>query len=111
MTPAKKGTKTKAKKSTKAAKTEPTKRMQKKDLMEKFGVHQKDTGSAYVQIALLTERINSVSEHLKENKSDNHSRRGLLNMVGKRRKLIDYVKNHGSMDKFEDLCKELGIRG
>ena len=68
------------------------KREQKKKVITQHGKHKQDTGSATVQIAILTERINELTEHLKEHKKDNHSRRGLLAMVGKRRKLLNYYK-------------------
>ena len=66
--------------------------MEKKEIIAKFAAHEGDTGSPEVQIALLTERINHLNEHLKEHKHDNHSRRGLLKMVGRRRGLLDYLK-------------------
>ena len=66
--------------------------MEKKEIIAKFAQHEGDTGSPEVQIALLTERINHLNEHLKLHKQDNHSRRGLLKMVGQRRGLLDYLK-------------------
>ena len=66
--------------------------MEKAEIIAKFAAHEGDTGSPEVQIALLTERINHLNEHLKVHKHDNHSRRGLLKMVGKRRGLLDYLK-------------------
>ena len=63
----------------------------KQELIETYRVHETDTGSPEVQIAILTERINHLNEHLKENKNDHHSRRGLLKMVGQRRRLLDYL--------------------
>ena len=66
--------------------------MEKNEIIAKFATHEGDTGSPEVQIALLTYRINHLNEHLKEHKQDNHSRRGLLKMVGKRRGLLDYLK-------------------
>ena len=65
----------------------------KQEIIAKFARHEGDTGSPEVQIALLTERINHLNEHLQVNKKDNHSRRGLLKMVGERRGLLDYLKN------------------
>lgn len=65
---------------------------QKEEVVAKFALHEGDTGSPEVQIALLTKQIEELSEHLKQHKKDNHSRRGLLNMVGKRRRLIQYLK-------------------
>jgi small subunit ribosomal protein S15 len=81
---------------------------EKKTVIEKFGIHEGDTGSPEVQIALLTEEIAKLSEHLKQHKKDNHSRRGLLQMVGKRRRLIDYLKENESK-RFEDLAKKLKL--
>ena len=66
--------------------------MDKQEIIAKFAAHEGDTGSPEVQIALLTERINHLNEHLKEHQQDNHSRRGLLKMVGRRRGLLDYLK-------------------
>ncbi len=85
------------------------KRDEKKTLITKFAKHQKDTGSAQVQVAILTERINELTEHLKEHKKDNHSRRGLLLMVGKRRKLLNYVKN-SQPEKYPELISTLNLR-
>ena len=81
---------------------------EKKTVIEKSGIHEGDTGSPEVQIALLTEEIAKLSEHLKQHKKDNHSRRGLLQMVGKRRRLIDYLKENESK-RFEDLAKKLKL--
>lgn len=80
----------------------------KTQIVEKFRQSDKDTGSPEVQIALLTERINLLSEHLKSHKKDNHSRRGLLQMVGKRRRLIEYLKAT-DMARFDNLAKLLKI--
>jgi len=76
----------------------------KKKIMDKYGTHEKDTGSADVQIAIFTQRIEELSEHLKTHPKDNHSRRGLLKMVSKRRRLLDYLgktdeKRYGSIVK------------
>lgn len=68
-------------------------RTKKKKIIAKHAKHKDDTGSAQVQIAILTERINELTDHLKSHKNDAHSRRGLLSMVGKRRKLLNYLKN------------------
>ena len=68
-----------------------------------------DTGSPEVQIAVLTERITNLTEHLKEHKKDNHSRRGLLVMVGKRRRLLDYTKKK-NVERYQTIIKKLGIR-
>lgn len=85
------------------------KRDAKKKLITKHAKHAKDTGSAQVQIAILTERINELTEHLKLHKKDNHSRRGLLAMVGKRRKLLNYYKSK-SAEGYEALIKTLDLR-
>lgn len=81
---------------------------EKKSIIEKFAIHEGDTGSPEVQIALLTEEISKLSEHLKEHRKDNHSRRGLLQMVGKRRRLMDYLKENESK-RFEELAKKLKL--
>ena len=77
--------------------------------IESFKLHEKDTGSADVQIALLTERINHLTGHLQDNKKDHHSRRGLLMMVGQRRRLLDYLKAT-KVDRYRKVVKELGLR-
>jgi small subunit ribosomal protein S15 len=71
--------------------------------------HDKDTGSPEVQVALLTERINELSEHFKAHKKDHHSRRGLLIMVGRRRRLLDYLKKK-DVNRYKELIKKLGLR-
>ena len=81
----------------------------KQEIIQKFARHEGDTGSPEVQIALLTERINHLTEHLKENKKDHHSRRGLLYMVGKRRGLLDYLKKIDVI-RYRELIAELGVR-
>ncbi len=81
----------------------------KESVIEKFSSHEGDTGSPEVQIALLTERINGLTEHLKGHKKDHHSRRGLLKMVGKRRRLLTYLQNK-NIDRYRSLVKELGLR-
>jgi small subunit ribosomal protein S15 len=86
-----------------------TKRDQKKKVIVQFAKHQKDTGSAQVQIAILTKRINELTEHLKEHRKDNHSRRGLLLMVGKRRKLLNYLKN-SKPEVYEEVIQGLELR-
>lgn len=68
-----------------------------------------DTGSAEVQVALLTTRIQQLTEHLRSNKKDHHSRRGLLQMVGRRKRLLDYIKRH-DVQKYRDLIAKLGLR-
>ena len=92
---------------TKSVKT--TKRDQKKKVIKKYAKHDKDTGSAQVQIAILTKRINELTSHLKDHKKDSHSRRGLLLMVGKRRKLLNYLKN-SMPEKYEEVIKSLKLR-
>ena len=81
----------------------------KQDLVKEYATKDGDTGSPEVQVAILTERITSLTEHLKTHKKDFHSRRGLLMMVGQRRRLLDYVKRKGST-RYEDLIKRLGLR-
>ncbi len=81
----------------------------KKAIITKFAKHQKDTGSAQVQIAILTTRINELTDHLKEHKKDNHSRRGLLLMVGKRRKLLNYLKN-SQPEHYSEVIESLKLR-
>ena len=78
-------------------------------LISDFRVHDKDTGSAGVQIALLTERINHLTEHLQSNKKDHSSRRGLLMLVGQRRRLLDYLKAKDSK-RYDTLIERLGLR-
>ncbi len=85
------------------------KRVEKKQVIQKFALHSKDTGSAQVQIAILTERINSLTDHLKEHKKDNHSRRGLLLLVGKRRRLLNYLKRN-EPEEYQGLVETLGVR-
>jgi len=82
---------------------------QKQEIVEKFGHHQGDTGSPEVQIALLTGRINYLTEHFKEHKKDHHSRRGLLKMVGQRRRLLTYLKSK-KVDRYREVIQALGIR-
>jgi small subunit ribosomal protein S15 len=81
----------------------------KKDIIAKFQRAEGDTGSPEVQIALLTERINHLTEHLKANKHDNHSRRGLLKMVGARKSLLKYLEK-SDLEKFREIKKTLNIR-
>ena len=81
----------------------------KQELVTKFRTHEKDTGSPEVQVALLSERINHLTEHFKVHQKDHHSRRGLLKLVGQRRRLLDYLKDtHG--DRYKKLIEGLGIR-
>ncbi|MDD4183420.1 MAG: 30S ribosomal protein S15 [Candidatus Omnitrophica bacterium] len=81
----------------------------KKKLIEKFKEHPQDTGSASVQIALLTERINYLTEHLKKHKKDFHSRRGLLMLVGRRRRLLNYLKRKDPQG-YSGVAKELNLK-
>lgn len=81
----------------------------KKKVIEKFKTHENDTGSSEVQIAILTQKINRLNEHLKANKKDHHSRRGLVIMVGKRKRLLEYLKNN-DMGRYKKIIKELGLR-
>ncbi len=79
------------------------------ETINRFKLHDADTGSPEVQIALLTDRISHLTEHLKIHKKDHHSRRGLLIMVGKRRRLLNYVKNK-DVYRYRTIIKELGLR-
>jgi small subunit ribosomal protein S15 len=81
----------------------------KVEIVQKFGANEKDTGSAEVQVALLTERINQLTEHSKIHKKDHSSRLGLLKMVGQRRNLLAYVRGN-NVDRYRKIIKELGLR-
>ena len=81
----------------------------KKKLIDKFKLHETDTGSPEVQVGLLTYRISSLTEHLKIHQKDHHSRRGLLKLVGRRRRLLDYVKRT-DFARYQELIGRLGIR-
>jgi len=81
----------------------------KKEIIDQFKIHEKDTGSSEVQIALLTTRIKYLTEHFQTHKKDHHSRRGLLKLVGQRRRLLNYLKKKDA-EKYRVLIKELGIR-
>jgi len=81
----------------------------KKNLIKKYASHDGDTGSPEVQVALLTERLNYLTEHFKTHEKDHHSRRGLLKLVSQRRRLLDYLK-HKSLDRYRKLIDNLGIR-
>jgi len=87
----------------------PTSKEKKMETIQQYRLHETDTGSPEVQVALLTERINHLTEHLKVHKKDNHSRRGLLKMVGKRRRLLDYL-TRTDIDSYRQLIAELGLR-
>lgn len=79
------------------------------ELVKEHGKNDKDTGNTQVQIALLTERINDLNKHFQTNPKDHHGRRGLLQLVGKRRRLLDYLKNE-DIERYRELIKQLGIR-
>ena len=81
----------------------------KTNIIEQYATHEGDTGSVEVQVALLTARINHLNEHLSLKKHDNHSRRGLLKMVGRRKGLLDYLKSK-DIEKYRDLIKRLNLR-
>ena len=81
----------------------------KQNIIEKFKIHESDTGSAAVQVALITTRINILNEHLKINNKDHHSRRGLVMLVGKRKRLLEYIKKN-DLNSYKKLIKELGLR-
>ncbi len=81
----------------------------KKEVIDRFKLNAKDTGSSEVQIALLSSRIQYLTDHFKVHKKDHHSRRGLLKMVGKRRRLLNYLKKK-DMEKYKSVIKDLGIR-
>ena len=83
--------------------------IEKQPIIAKAAIHEGDTGSPEVQIALLTARINHLTEHLKSNTHDNHSRRGLLKMVGRRRGLQNYLKKT-DIERYRKICAELGLR-
>lgn len=82
---------------------------QKKDILAEYGLHETDTGSAEAQVALLTKRIVGLTEHLKQHKQDHHSRRGLLLMVGRRRRLLNYVAR-ADIQRYRSLIGSLGLR-
>lgn len=81
----------------------------KLEIIQKFASHEGDTGSPEVQVALLTERINHLNEHLKSHKKDHHSRRGLLMMVGKRKGLLNYLKDR-DIERYRKIIAELNLR-
>lgn len=81
----------------------------KKELIDTFKIHSRDTGSTEVQIAILTERINVLGEHFKQHKKDFHSRRGLLMLVGRRRRLLNYLKEK-DIKKYEEVLEKLNLR-
>lgn len=79
------------------------------EIIKKFGSHPTDTGSSEVQIALLTERVVGLTEHMRNNKNDHHSRRGLLKLVSLRRRLLNYLKKN-KFDSYKNIVSELGLR-
>lgn len=81
----------------------------KAELIKKFATKDDDTGSPEVQVAILSERISNLTEHFKDHKKDNHSRRGLLKMVSQRRRLLDYVRKHDE-ERYKSLIERLGLR-
>lgn len=81
----------------------------KRELIEEFKTHENDTGSADIQIAILTEEINNLNRHLSTHKKDHHSRRGLMKMVGTRRKLLKYLREN-EVERYRDLIAKLGLR-
>ncbi|MEW6455547.1 MAG: 30S ribosomal protein S15 [Acidobacteriota bacterium] len=81
----------------------------KKELIDKFKIHENDTGSTEIQIALLTERINYLTEHFKIHKKDYHSKTGLMKLVGRRKGLLEYLKKN-NYEKYRRILKELGLR-
>ena len=81
----------------------------KQQIAKEFQLHDQDTGSSDVQIAILTERINEITEHMKKHKKDHHSRRGLLRLVGRRRKLLDYL-NEKDPKRYQAILKKLNLR-
>lgn len=81
----------------------------KEKIVEDYKTHSTDTGSSQVQVALLTQRINELTEHFKTHKKDNHSRRGLLKMVSRRRKLLDYMKRR-DINEYHEIIQKLGLR-
>ena len=83
--------------------------LRKKEVMTKFATHEGDTGSPEVQVALLSERINYLTEHFKTHEKDQHSRRGLLKLVSQRRRLLDYLKRK-NLERYRSLINGLGIR-
>lgn len=82
----------------------------KQDIIKEYGVNEKDTGSVEVQIALLSQKISELTEHLKNNQKDFATKRGLLMMVGRRKRLLSYMKSR-NLDGYRELIKKLGIRG
>ena len=88
----------------------PISKEEKQEIVQKFGNNDMDTGSPEVQIAILTHRIRELTDHVKEHKKDNHTRRGLVQLVSKRKRLLKYLVRK-NVDSYVNLIKELGIRG
>jgi small subunit ribosomal protein S15 len=82
---------------------------QKKDILAEYGLHDSDTGSAEAQVAMLTKRISELTEHLKQHKHDHHSRRGLMALVGRRRRLLRYLQTI-DINRYRTLIERLGLR-
>ena len=83
--------------------------IQKHDIIQKYQLHPNDRGSAPVQIAILTARINDLTDHFRKHNKDHHSRRGLLKMVGRRRRLLDYLRRT-DLERYRELIEDLGLR-
>jgi small subunit ribosomal protein S15 len=83
--------------------------VQKRDIIDKFRQHESDTGSAEVQVAILSERISYLTNHFKTHAKDHHSRRGLIKLVGQRRRLLNYLKNK-DIERYRTLIEQLGLR-
>jgi len=82
---------------------------QKKEILTEYGLHETDTGSAEAQVAMLTKRISDLTEHLKQHKHDHHSRRGLLLLVGQRRRLLNYLEKT-EIERYRSIVSRLGLR-
>ncbi len=82
----------------------------KQDIIKEYGANEKDTGSAAVQVAMMSKKISELTEHLKTNQKDFATKRGLLMLVGKRKRLLSYLKSR-NLDEYRELVKKLGIRG
>jgi small subunit ribosomal protein S15 len=83
--------------------------LEREDIFKKYQIHENDRGSTKVQVALLTQRINHLTGHFRQHKKDHHSRRGLLKMVGQRRRLLDYLRRN-DLDGYRALIADLGLR-
>ncbi len=81
----------------------------KQEIIKEYGKSESDTGSTEVQVALMSERINHLTEHLKDHKKDHHTRRGLLMLVGKRKRLLEYLQNQ-DINRYREIIDKLGIR-